>query len=383
MVQSRDNIRDSYDPVARNRVFAKREGLCPKAMQQFLSAIRQPFVKQAALMPDAHLGYSLPIGSVVATEGMVLPSWVGYDIGCGMCAVPTSFTADDVRHYAQDIHHEIHRAIPTGFNHHKEAVFLPDSLAYKKISPTLIRLIDDRKGHYQLGTLGGGNHFIEVGADEEDTVWIIIHSGSRGVGHGTAQHYMREASGDGKVREGHFGFAPESNIGQDYLRDHDWCVQYALENRQAMITAVVESVQQFLGGAAEWEHLINRSHNHVEKFGQWYIHRKGATHAEFGMKGVIPGNMRDGSFIVRGLGNPDSLMSSSHGAGRLMSRTKAKAELNEVEFVEQMKDIVSDAGVKRLDEAPGAYKDIFEVMDQQKELVETIHLVKPILNVKG
>jgi tRNA-splicing ligase RtcB len=194
---------------------------------------------------------------------------------------------------------------------------------------------------------------------------------------------MREASGDGKVHEGHFGFHPDSKLGRDYLDDHDWCVQYALENRKAMVAAVVESIQQFLGGNAEWEHLINRSHNHVEKFGEWYIHRKGATHAEFGMKGVIPGNMRDGSFIVRGLGNPDSLMSSSHGAGRLMSRTKAKAELDAEAFVKDMDGIVSDAGVKRLDEAPGAYKDIFEVMEQQKELVETIHVVKPILNVKG
>ncbi|GAG05307.1 unnamed protein product, partial [marine sediment metagenome] len=263
MVQSRE---DNY--VAPHKIFADEDTLCPKAMDQFDSAIRQPFVRQAALMPDVHAGYSLPIGSVVATEGMVLPSWVGYDIGCGMCAVSTTFTADDVRHYAKDIHHEIHRAIPTGFNKHAHPKEPPISLLCRQVSPVLAEISERRGAWLQLGTLGGGNHFIEVGADENDTVWIIIHSGSRGTGHGVAEHYMRNASGDGKVREGHFGFHPESGIGQEYIKDHDWCVQYALENRKAMITAVVESMQQFLSGRGQWGQLINRSHNHVEKFGE-------------------------------------------------------------------------------------------------------------------
>lgn len=374
------------------------ENLEASALQQFTSALELDCVKKAALMPDAHTGYTLPIGAVVATEKFLFPSWVGYDIGCGMCALPTTFSRKDVTAVATSIHRGIHREIPVGFSHHSKNREFSKDLDYGRISPNLLDIIIARKARKQIGTLGGGNHFIEVGYGRDDRVWIIIHSGSRGVGHGTAQHYMRLASGDGKVREGHFGFHEDSEEGKNYRLDVAWCLEYALENRRRMVDEVVHVITSLgIPGCGQWEDLINRNHNHVEhvcidvpgKEGTYHaqdavwIHRKGATHAEKGMKGVIPGNMCEGSYIVTGKGNPDSLCSSSHGAGRAMSRTKAKATFNVEEFQAQMAGIVADASQKTLDECPGAYKDIHRVMELQTDLVHVDDYIKPILNVKG
>jgi tRNA-splicing ligase RtcB len=364
------------------------ELLEPTALEQFYSAMALDCVIQGALMPDAHTGYSLPIGAVIATEDFVVPSWVGYDIGCGVCALPTTFYSEDVKNHAVEIHKAIHRRVPTGFScHSKKQQLGSDLMPGPDVSKDFEQIFFDRKAQFQFGSLGGGNHFIEVGIDEYDKVWIIIHSGSRGVGHGTAQHYMRLASGDGKVREGHFGLDVESEEGQNYLKDHRWCLKYALGNRKAMLHAVKDVIASFCQGLGEWDDLINRTHNHVERTNWGYkdafIHRKGATHAMSDMPGVIPGNMQDGSFIVKGKGNPESLWSSSHGAGRIMSRKKAKATFAVEGFRATMGNIVADISEKTLDECPAAYKNIFEVMEQQTDLVEVLHHVQPILNVKG
>jgi tRNA-splicing ligase RtcB len=350
------------------------------AQDQFDSAMSQPFAVKGALMPDAHAGYSLPIGAVVATYGMILPAWVGYDIGCGMCAVPTSFSRESVAKYAVGIFNSIYSAVPVGFNHNqKDSVWDFSSLAH---TPALAAIFA-KNGLRQLASLGGGNHFIEIGYDEDDAIWIIIHSGSRGIGHAIATHYMKLASGDGKAREGHFGFAVDSDEGQNYIDDLAFCLAFALENRHQIIQRVVREMAHYCEGSADWARLINRNHNHAElKDGLW-IHRKGATHAESGMMGVIPGNMRDGSFIVEGKGNPDALWSSSHGAGRVLGRKEAQRSLSLDQFAETMQGVVAKVDVETLDESPFAYKDIFEVMRQQTDMVGIKHHIRPLINIKG
>lgn len=360
------------------RIFA--EVLEQGALDQFESAMQQPFTVRGALMPDAHSGYTSPIGAVVATDGVVLPSWVGYDIGCGMCALPTTFSANDVRDNAKEIFDGIYRAIPVGFNHNQKTTDW-DSSALPRTAK--MQEIFDKNGARQLGSLGGGNHFIEVGVDGGGVVWIIIHSGSRGIGHAAAAHYMRLASDDGKAKEGHFGFDVNSPEGESYIADLNFCLAFALENRSEMMRRVEREIAHNCVGNTKWHQLINRNHNHAElKDGLW-VHRKGATHAEDGMMGVIPGNMRDGSFIVRGKGNAEALWSSSHGAGRVLGRKEAQRTLDMGQFADTMVGVVAQITPETLDESPFAYKNIFEVMALQSELVDVVAHVRPILNVKG
>lgn len=356
-----------------------------KAMAQFAGAMACDFAVKGALMPDVHAGYALPIGAVVATEGVVVPAWVGYDIGCGMCAVPmTGVDAEEVRLFARSIFERIYERVPVGFRHNDRPQ--PPFAGSEKLERT--RVVQDQldDGAWrQLGTLGGGNHFIEVAADAEGQVWIVIHSGSRNLGHKTATHYMRLASGDGKAREGHFGFLADTSEGKAYLADLRFCLEFALANRREMVRRVADAIASLAGGEPDWDRLINRNHNHAERHDGtgWLIHRKGATHAEAGMMGVIPGTMRDGSFIVRGKGNPDSLWSSSHGAGRVLSRKEARESISLEDFDAAMAGIVARVGQGTVDEAPQAYKDIHEVMRQQVDLVEVVHHLRPIINVKG
>lgn len=361
------------------RIFA--EVLEQEALNQFESAMQQPFVVRGALMPDAHAGYSLPIGAVVATEGVVVPAWVGYDIGCGMCAMPTSYNADEVRAKAKEIFDGIYKAVPVGFSHNARNT---DWLEGENI-PRSVKMqeIFNKNGLRQLGSLGGGNHFAEVGADDTGKVWVVIHSGSRGIGHATASHYMRLASGDGKAREGHFGFAVDSQDGQDYIKDLKFCLAFALANRREIMRRIELVLSENCTGSGSWGDLINRNHNHAEQKSGFWIHRKGATHAETGMLGVIPGNMRDGSFIVRGKGNPEALWSSSHGAGRVLGRKEALRTLNMENFTETMTGVVALVTNETLDESPFAYKNIFSVMSQQNDMVEVVAHVRPILNIKG
>lgn len=360
------------------KIFA--EVLEQGALDQFESAMQQDFAVQGALMPDAHTGYSLPIGAVVATKDFVVPSWVGYDIGCGMCAVPTTFEVVEVREAAKAIFDAIYRAVPVGFAHNQK----PSS--WECVLPTSPRTAEifGRDGLRQLCSLGGGNHFIEVGADETERVWIIVHSGSRGIGHVVASHYMRLASGGEKAREGHFGLHVDSHEGSDYIKDLRFCLAFALENRRQIVERVASAIfGEVSCGDAEFSQLINRNHNHAELRDGLWIHRKGATHAEAGMMGVIPGNMRDGSFIVRGKGNPDSLFSSSHGAGRVLGRKEAQRTLDMGQFQETMHGVVARITPETLDESPFAYKDIFNVMEQQASLVDIVAHVRPIINIKG
>ena len=357
------------------------EGFEQGALDQFYSAVHLDYTVKAALMPDAHQGYTLPIGAVVATDNMIMPSWVGYDIGCGMCAIPTTFDAGAVLNNADGIFNQIYENVPVGFKHNVNPCY--PSWSLPTVTGPAADIFAAKGGYRQLGTLGGGNHFIEVGADEMGAVWIIIHSGSRGIGHGIASHYMRLASPTGKASEGHFGFEADSDNGQDYIQDMEYCLAFALENRLAIAHRTEIAIKSYVTGDGDFDRIINRNHNHAEHFKGMWIHRKGATHAEKGMLGVIPGNMRDGSYIVEGLGNPDALWSSSHGAGRVMSRMQARREVTLEAFQDSMDGIVARVEEGTRDESPFAYKDIRQVMAYQTDLVNIVAHVKPILNVKG
>jgi len=346
------------------------------ALDQFFDALAQDFVVKGALMPDGHRGYSLPIGGVVATNGVIVPAYVGYDIGCGMCAYNTGIKRHEIEPYLDNIFNGIYDIVPVGINAHKNQPII-DLDFLKRIVETCDRVgenIDDAVR--KCGTLGGGNHFIEIGYDENKDVWIIIHSGSRHFGHSIASYYMKLASGTNKAKEGHYGLDVDSEEGIMYIRDMTVALEYALLNRKMMMKDVMSVIMDKMGhhymsmfSLIDDDNIINRNHNHAElKDGLW-IHRKGATHAEDGMMGVIPipGNMRDGSFIVRGKGNSDSLCSSSHGAGRVLGRRKAKEILNVSDFEDTMNGIVAKVGKSTLDESPFAYKDIFQVMNEQSD----------------
>lgn len=362
------------------------------AIDQFIEVMQLDCVVQGALMPDAHKGYSLPTGAVIAAEGAVFPSFVGYDIGCGVCAVPTSFNRGDIVANKKVIFDQIYRDVPVGFAHNARGA----EWTYAGQTSAKVQDVLKNGGLRQLGTLGGGNHFIELGYDEHDRIWIVIHSGSRNVGHKIATHYMTLAADlrrieqgqppEGKAREGAFALKVGSKEGQDYIADLAFGLAFALQNRLSMVHRIEAAIQRTVPGNANYAELINRNHNHAEQdaAGRW-IHRKGATHAELGMMGVIPGSMRDGSFIVRGKGNPDSLCSSSHGAGRVMGRAEAKRTLDMATFQAEMAERGIQALVNEstLDESAGAYKSIFEVMALQQDLVEVIHHIKPLINIKG
>lgn len=393
------------------------------AVAQFNEAMSLPCNVAGALMPDAHQGYTLPIGAVIKSDGVVFPSYVGYDIGCGMCAINLHITKEELN--LEVLRDYIVQNIPLGSTKHSSPKQIhPDPEMYPNVSDFLKYRIEDT-GVYQIGTLGGGNHFIELGKSEQtNSIWIVIHSGSRGLGYKIADYYMttatqnsvniteleiefikdkaifKEVNPEGyanafkkfiekkwetatKNKEGHYGFNIDSEIGQSYLADMEYCLEFALENRKSMIESIIQGMEQQLGKTIERGIFINRNHNHAEVKDGFVIHRKGATHAEKNMYGVIPANMKDGSFIVKGKGNGLSLNSSSHGAGRVLSRKQAKDTLDVAEFHNTMLGVVTNHTDETLDESPKAYKNIFEVMELQKDLVEIIDRSIPILNIKG
>jgi len=373
-----------------------QEFIDPNALAQFFSAMEMSWAIQGAVLPDSHYGYSLPIGSVVATKGMLVPAWVGYDEGCGVCAVKTDFNIADIVEFQKEIFELIYQLVPVGRNHNKESV-LWEGLDMLPHSPWLEEMYKNTGGARQLGTLGGGNHFIEICFDSDNMVWIIVHSGSRNVGHRTATNYMKLASGTNKAKEGHYPIPADSEEGEMFFADLNFCLSFALKNREVIIERVMDAIFKVTSKTGKWlkidegnptvkqNHMINRNHNHAEfneSMGMW-IHRKGATHAAKGMLGVIPGNMRDGSFIVRGKGCEASLFSSSHGAGRTMSRRKAQETFKVEDFHDAMYGITAKVGASTLDESPFAYKDISQVMHGQSDLVEIITKVVPIINIKG
>jgi len=367
------------------------------SLTQTKNILEDSSVVRMALMADVHQGYSMPIGGVALTDGKIFPSWVGYDIGCGVSALKTSFKRSMLNPERIDkIYNDILSEIPVGFKHRdnstainriEEEFVSKGTSIFRSIFAGQEKVVSGIK---QVGTLGGGNHFIEIGYDENDFLWVVVHSGSRGIGHAVATHYMKLASGGEKAREGNYGFLTDSVLGQHYIKDMNACLDFALENRKIIIEEILKIIIDIFNLPCEVDidkTLINKSHNMAEPSianGRVYwLHRKGAASAYEGELCAIPGNMRDGTFIVEGKGNPDSLFSSSHGAGRLLGRRQAKRELDINDFTKKMIGIKANISEGTLDESPMAYKDIFKVMGYQKDLVEVKHHIRPILNVKG
>lgn len=369
----------------RVKIFGE-EIIDPKAINQLYEAMESSFAIRGALMPDAHLGYSLPIGGIIGTHEVLVPAWVGYDIGCGVCAVKTTFDAYEVKLYAEKIYQEIYKRIPVGFKHHDRPLKNTDLTELWRCSEWFKNMFNDKRGMTQLATLGGGNHFIEIGVGQDENVWIVVHSGSRNVGHSTASHYMALAANSDKPKDGHYPLYVDSFEGDLYKMDMEFCLNFALMNRKLLVLHTSSCIREFaIGSILMGDGFINRNHNHAEYDPglQMWIHRKGAIHAKKGMGGVIPGNMRDGSYIVEGRGSIDSLYSSSHGAGRRLSRSEAKKAIDIETFEADMADVQSNVSTGTIDEAPGAYKDIKDVMHYQRELVDIVNHIKPIINIKG
>lgn len=351
--------------------------------------------KHVALMPDAHLGKGSMVGSVIATKDAVIPATVGVDIGCGMMAVKTPFKSGILDRKLPELRHEIERAIPTGFNAYKESV---DEASYWdgwNEFDTLHKGVQDRqrKAMVQLGTLGGGNHFIEVCIDTEDNVWLMLHSGSRNIGKELAERHIATAKTLHRLNE-----LPSPDLAyfiqgtpefKAYWHDLDWAQKYAMKNREIMMKRLLKSFNRMFNGGREFrpEIAVNCHHNYVaveEHYGdKVFVTRKGAINAEEGRYGIIPGSMGAKSFIIKGMGNPESFNSCSHGAGRKMSRTKAKAKFTREDLEKQTMGVEcrKDKGV--VDEIPGAYKDIEKVMEAQRDLVEVVAELKQVVCVKG
>lgn len=351
--------------------------------------------KHVALMPDAHLGKGSMVGSVIATRDAVIPATVGVDIGCGMMAVKTPFKSGILDRKLPELRHEIERAIPVGFNAYKESV---DEASYWDgwdEFDTLHKGVQDRqrKAMVQLGTLGGGNHFIEVCIDTEDNVWLMLHSGSRNIGKELAERHIATAKTLHRLNE-----LPSPDLAyfiqgspefKAYWHDLDWAQKYAMKNREIMMKRLLKSFNRMFNGGREFrpEIAVNCHHNYVaveEHYGdKVFVTRKGAINAEEGRYGIIPGSMGAKSFIIKGRGAPESFNSCSHGAGRKMSRTKAKAKFTREDLEKQTAGVEcrKDKGV--VDEIPGAYKDIEKVMEAQRDLVEVVAELKQVVCVKG
>ena len=355
-----------------------------------------PFVqKPLALMADAHIGKGATIGSVIATEGAIIPSAVGVDIGCGMMAVRTSLTSNALPDDLSALHDGIRTVVPAGVGkgHENRGISVVE---VGLVPATAFTARQVETAAHQFGSLGSGNHFVEICLDETDRVWIVLHSGSRGIGNQLAQEHIKAAKGLMKDRfinleDPDLAYLVESDPQfHAYIKDMLWAQRYAYHNRQLMMHNVISEVTSFLGGYG-WDitDSINCHHNFTQQERQRgkdiWITRKGAISARVGERGVIPGSMGTRSYIVTGLGNPGSYFSSSHGAGRRLSRSEARKTLSIESLQEAMEGRTWNAADANdlLDEHPASYKDIDQVMEDQKDLVSIDHTLTQILNYKG
>ena len=385
--------------------------LDPKAKEQLLRTSQLPFIHRwIAAMPDVHWGLGATIGSVIPTKKAIIPAAVGVDIGCGMAAMHTSLTASDLPDNLAPLRSAIEKAVPHGRSHHggrrdrgafgtvpKRNVEAWEGLreGYERVVAKYPKLDRNNPPVNQLATLGSGNHFIEICLDEDDDVWFMLHSGSRGVGNRTGMHFIQLAQKDmGR----HLQNLPDKDLayfeeGSEHFDDYwfavDWAQLYAATNRRLMMEAVTEAVRdtKLVPAFRAKEQVVNCHHNYVARERHYgddvLVTRKGAVRAGIGDLGIIPGSMGARSFIVRGKGNPESFESCSHGAGRVMSRTAAKKTFTLDDHVKATQGVEcrKDAGV--IDETPAAYKDIDAVMEAQSDLVEIVHRLKQIVCVKG
>lgn len=389
------------------------------AREQLDLMSRLPFIHHhLAVMPDVHWGMGATVGSVIAAKRAVVPAAVGVDIGCGMMAVKTSLRAEDLPDDLKGIRHQIERDIPVGFNGHREDrwelnwTLLKNPLAdgpakHAHIINELesrfavirrkhpgIKTKQDKRAE-QLGTLGGGNHFIEVCLDEDGAVWFMLHSGSRNTGKVIADYFITKAKEECErwhvdLPHRDLAFLPQgTEIFDDYVEAVMWAQDYAASNRRLMLQLMTQAVFKALGNRDFHfqEEAVNCHHNYVSlenHFGEnVVVTRKGAVRAREGDLGIIPGSMGARSYIVRGLGNPDSFHSCSHGAGRAMSRKKARETFTVEDHVAATSGIECRKDQDVIDETPGAYKDIDVVMENQRDLVEPVAVLRQVLCVKG
>lgn len=354
-------------------------------------------------MPDVHLGKGATVGSVIPTKNAIIPAAVGVDIGCGMNALRLSLKASQLPDNLSTLRNAIERKVPVGFEMHKQIKAKASTLSPldKKLQritdkhPALKRMLRsfDVTWQKQLGTLGGGNHFIELCIDENDDIWVMLHSGSRGLGNVIGTYFIERAKKEAQHRFGHVPdkdlsyFAEGSTNFDDYVEAVEWAQEYAFENRREMMRLILEAIRPLLPSFQMTKEAINCHHNYVQKelhFGEdVFVTRKGAIRAGLDEYGIIPGSMGAQSFIVKGKGNPDSFCSCSHGAGRKMSRSKAKHLFNQQDLIAQTVGIEcrKDKGV--VDEIPSAYKDIHQVMANQNDLIDVVHTLKQVLCIKG
>jgi tRNA-splicing ligase RtcB len=379
------------------------------ALTQLKNLSRLPFIASngVACMPDVHAGIGSTVGTVIATENAVIPAAVGVDIGCGMNAVRLSLKASDLPDNLKPIRDEIEKRVPLGVgggHDHMRGVeleLLNERHSVTALHKTVIQPLykgDENKflekAASQLGSLGSGNHFIELCIDENQDVWVMLHSGSRGIGNMIGTHYIAKAK---RNMEQFFITLPDDNLAylpectedfDDYMAAVGWAQNYALENRRIMMQEVLAALKQEIAKPFTiTQEAINCHHNYVEKenhFGRnMWVTRKGAIRARQGDLGIIPGSMGQRSYIVRGKGDIQSYCSCSHGAGRVMSRAEAKRRFSLADLVAQTQGVEcrKDEGV--IDEIPASYKDIDQVMANQTDLVEVVHQLKQVLCVKG
>jgi len=362
------------------------------ALKQIKNCANLPFVfKHFAVMPDSHMGYGMPIGGVLAVRGVVIPNAVGVDIGCGMCAVRTNIKEIDSA-TLKEIMGRIRELVPVGFSHRKERREWNGFDAAPDIPIIQQELNSARK---QLGTLGGGNHFIEIQRSDVGEIWIMIHSGSRNFGLKIAKVYHEIAlrlceRWHSELPDKELSFLPiETPEAKEYMTAMNYALEFAKQNRFEMISDIKAAFTESLPGIS-FDEIINIHHNYAaweNHFGQNVIvHRKGATSARDGQIGIIPGSQGTKSYIVKGKGNRESFMSCSHGAGRRMGRKQATRELNladEKKLLDDQGIIHSIRNASDLDEAAGAYKDISQVMSHQKDLVDIVFEMSPLAVIKG
>lgn len=378
-----------------------------EALTQLKNIARLPFVARqgVAVMPDVHAGIGSTVGSVVATERAIVPAMVGVDIGCGMVATRLSLKAHQLPDSLARIRSEIERVVPmgTGGEHKTDRDTMAQANAYPLFArvPEAVSVVfkDDKqkaiaKAAPQLGTLGSGNHFIEICIDQNDDVWVMLHSGSRGIGNMIGTYYINK----GKelmnqfhitLPDGDLAYLPQgTDLFDDYVAAVQWAQDYAMENRKAMLSAVLDVLRKEIPVPfGITEEAINCHHNYVVQenhFGKnLWVTRKGAIKAGKDDLGIIPGSMGQRSYIVRGKGNKESYCSCSHGAGRKMSRSKARQVFTLDDLKAQTQGVECRKDDAVLDEIPGSYKDIDVVMENQRSLVEVVHVLKQILCCKG
>jgi tRNA-splicing ligase RtcB len=375
-----------------------------RAKEQLSNVASLPFIHHhIAAMPDVHVGMGATIGSVIATHKAIIPAAVGVDIGCGMLACQLSLTANDIdENILQKVFHQITRDIPVGRNQHNDDRALVDAAkpfearltAMTQKHPELLKSFGRFSNWVnQIGTLGGGNHFIEICLDENNQIWVMLHSGSRGIGNGIADYFIQLARKD---MERLMTNLPDRDLayfteGTEYFGDYveavHWAQEYAYQNRQSMLDLILAGMRRLLPEFTVINEVVNCHHNYVaieHHYGEnVYVTRKGAIRAREGDIGIIPGSMGAKSFIVRGKGNLESFTSSAHGAGRRMSRTAAERQFTQDDLIKQTEGVICRKDKQVIDEIPGAYKDIDTVMANQAELVEVLHTLKQVVCIKG